>query len=143
VFLARWSSAEFAAGTLTSPQWWTGGGWTEHADLSGPPAVVIADAATEFSISPGWLQVQTLGFGATTIGVRTAEEPEGPWSSPVEVFRPPESDREDAFVYAGKGHPELAGADLVVTYAANAWDFGDLIADPTLYYPPFVRFTLR
>lgn len=148
LFLMRWTSDDFAAGELTRPQWWSDGGWVDHEALSGRPTTVIAAAATEFSMSPqpggdGWLQVQTLGFGSTTIGVRTAEQPQGPWSSATDVFRPPESDRDDAFVYAGKGHPELEGADLVVTYAANAWDFWDLVADPTLYYPRFVKLTLR
>ena len=51
----------------------------------------------------------------------------------------PESQLQDAFVYAGKAHPELIGADLVATYAANSFDFSELVADPSLYYPRFVR----
>jgi hypothetical protein len=104
----------------------------------------MSDGATEMSVSmargrAGLVAIQTRGFGATTIAARYAERPEGPWTSMSDVFRPPESDRREAFVYAAKGHPELEGADLVVTYAANAWDFAELVADDTLYYPRFVR----
>ncbi len=51
--------------------------------------------------------------------------------------------RRDAITYAAKGHPELAGADLVVTYASNAHDFATLVADMSLYYPRFVRLTFE
>jgi hypothetical protein len=60
----------------------------------------------------------------------------------VLAFHPPESDRPGAFVYAGKAHPELAGGDLAVTYAANSFDFAQLVADPSLYYPRFAKIRL-
>lgn len=143
VYLLRWSEGAFDAGALDRPQWWDGR-WVPHAELSGAPAVVIADAQTEFSVSAsaggtGLVLVQTEGFGATTIGIRTAPRPEGPWSERTTVWRPPESDREGVLVYAAKAHPELAGEGLVVTYASNAADFGELVADETLYWPRFVR----
>ncbi|MEO6323168.1 MAG: hypothetical protein ABIT01_20770, partial [Thermoanaerobaculia bacterium] len=88
-----------------------------------------------------WLHVRSAGFGATTIVVAEADRPQGPWSPPLLVFRPPESDRAGAFVYAAKAHPELdAGGDaLAVTYVANAFDFATLVNDVTLYYPRFVK----
>lgn len=143
VYLLRWSEAAFDAGDLREPQWWRDG-WVPHASLSGAPAVVFGDAQTEFSVSfdaehERFVLVQTEGFGGTTIGIRTAPRPEGPWSRRTTVFRPPESDRAGVLVYAAKAHPQLEGEGLVVTYASNATDFGVLVADETLYWPRFVR----
>jgi hypothetical protein len=89
-----------------------------------------------------YVHVQSEGFGGTDLAYRTAPALAGPWSGPTVFHRPAESDLEDAFVYAGKAHPELAGADLVATYVANSFEFADLFADPSLYYPRFVRVTL-
>lgn len=143
VYLLRWDEREFDAGELLAPEWWDGR-WVPHAELGGAPAVVIADAQTEFSVSwdegrERFVLVQTEGFGGTTIGMRTAPRPEGPWSERITVWRPPESDRAGVLVYAAKAHPELEGDGLVVTYASNATDFATLVADETLYYPRFVR----
>jgi len=44
-------------------------------------------------------------------------------------------------IYAAKAHPELTGADLVLTYATNGTDIGIVANDNLLYYPRFVRLT--
>lgn len=143
VYLLRWSEQAFDTAELSEPEWWDGA-WVPHASLDGAPAVVIEDAQTEFSVSlpegsARFVLVQSEGFGGTTIGMRTAARPEGPWSERATVWRPPESDREGVLVYAAKAHPELEGEGLVITYASNATDFGTLVADETLYFPRFVR----
>ena len=142
-YLVRWSAHDLEAGRLGRAQWWDGAAWG-----NGAPAVVIPDAGSECSLHRDasgryWL-VRSEGFGASTIVALSAERLEGPWSAPVVLFRPPESDRPDAFVYAGKAHPELAaGGDLVVTYAANtSAGFGTLVGDTSLYWPRFVRVRL-
>lgn len=143
VALARWSRSRFVAGDLSSVEWFDDGAWHLQADLGGRPGPVFRNAQTEFTIGRSgseFVAVHTEGFGSTTIGVRTASSPEGPWSSATTVFRPPESDRNDAFVYAGKAHHQLdGGGDLVVTYASNAKDFAVLVEDDSLYWPRFVR----
>ena len=58
-----------------------------------------------FNDTLGWVHARSDGFGATTIVVSFAPRIEGPWSKPRFVFRPPESNRPDANVYAAKGHP--------------------------------------
>jgi hypothetical protein len=113
------------------------------------PVAILPEAAPEcslhFELRLGrWLHVCSRGFGATTIAVRTARTPGGPWSLPTDVFTPPESRDEHPLVYAGKAHPEVdAGADgLLVTYAANALDFGALFTQEgqrDLYWPRAVR----
>ena len=145
-FLVRWPATDLARGRLDGARWWAGdsAGWVVTRALRGRPAVVIEDAGPECSLhrdprTGRQVHVRTVGFGASEIGVSFADRPQGPWSGMISVFRPPESDRKDAFVYAGKGHPELAGADLVLTYAANTFaPFETLVADTTLYYPRFV-----
>jgi hypothetical protein len=150
VFLLRWRRAAAAAGDLSAPEWRDGDAWTPESALASAPAPLFSGAQSELSVHRDdalgvWLLVQTVGFGATSIGVRTAPAPWGPWSAVEEVFRPPEAARADAFEYAAKAHPELAAGPpgtLAVTYVANATDFATLIADDTLYWPRFVRLTL-
>jgi hypothetical protein len=144
--LARWP---IDAADLTAPEWWDGNAWTAQAALTGAPAIVIDDGASECSLSRNgdeWLYLASQGFGATTIGVRDGFHLEGPWSEPVTVFTPPESSADHAFVYAGKAHPMLVGKGLVVTYADNSFTFGDLF-DParaaTLYWPHVVEIVLE
>ena len=140
VYVARWPEAELMTGP---PAWYSGGAWIAHDALDGMPSPIIEDAQTELSVhrldDGRFVEVQSLGFGDTTIGIRTAPRPEGPWSDAASVFRPPESRGDRPFVYAGKAHGELEGAPLIVTYADNAWDFGDLVRDEELYFPHFLR----
>lgn len=147
--LVRWTPAELAQGDLTTGRWWQGSerGWTAADDTR--PVTVLADAGTEASLHfdpdlQRFVYIRSEGFGASTLVAHTARSVEGPWSEATELFVPPESKRADAFVYAGKGHPELLGADLVVTYVANTMaDFNVLVNDDSLYYPRFVRVTMR
>jgi Domain of unknown function (DUF4185) len=146
-YLARFREADIAKGTVV-PEWWTGAarGWVAQAALDGTPETVIDDAGSEASLHfdarrARWVHVASRGFGATTIAVRTAPALEGPWSAPEDVFTPPESTGARPFVYAAKAHAELdAGGDLlVVTYATNSFDFGDLFSNTALYWPHFAR----
>jgi hypothetical protein len=89
----------------------------------------------------GFIEVNSEGFGASTIVMRRARNLEGPWSPPKIIYRPPESDAPDPFVYAAKSHAELKGADLILTYAANGPD-QKVAKDMTLYFPRFVKVQL-
>jgi len=147
VMLLRWTEARFTAGDLMSPEWWGGpsGGWGWQA-----PALVMGQGATEFSVSrtrapPLVVQVQSRDFGATTVALRFAPELTGPWTPLRDVYYPTEADRADAtlYLYAGKAHPHLEGADLVATYVCNTSDPEVLMRDDRIYFPRFVRITLR
>lgn len=144
-YLVRWRSKPFDRGELVKPEWWNGADFVAPHELDGPPAIVFPDAATEFSVhrlSDGrYMQVQTLGFGATEVGVRYATQPQGPWTEPQPVYRPRESRARDVFVYAAKAHPVLEGAPILVTYAANHFKPEKLLRSRSLYYPRFVRLT--
>lgn len=132
--LLRWPLAAIGPSALPEPEVLT-------------PRPVLTDTQVEFTVHHDaardlYVQIQSEGFGATDLAYRTAPALTGPWSGPTVFHRPPESDGPNGFVYAGKGHPELTGADLAVTYVANSFEFADLFNDPSLYYPRFVRVEL-
>ena len=150
VYIARVPLKGAEVGDFSGTTWYTPDrGWQDVANLGGEPAVVFPGAGTdnapEFSVQAQkdgtFLAVQSVGFGATQIAVRTAPAPEGPWTAPCAVFQPSESSAQGAFVYAGKGHPGLLGADVVATYAANSLTSGKVLTDMSLYFPRFVKLT--
>jgi len=102
----------------------------------------MREVASEISIQADargrFVEVNSQGFGGTDIVLRRAPKLEGPWSAPQKIYRPPESDWKDPFVYAGKAHPELKGGDLVVTYGVNGKE-EEVAKNPQLYYPKFAR----
>jgi hypothetical protein len=126
-------------------QWWDGMRWCD-APAQGP-AVVLPDAGPECSldrISGGWLHVYSRGFGSTTVAENRATSMTGPWSPARDVFTPPESLTEGAFVYAAKAHPALTAGPgrLAVSYACNSFEFADLFTQRgqrVLYWPRFWR----
>jgi len=108
---------------------------------------VFTAGSTEFSVhldrgKHRYVEVQSVGFGGSDISLRWSDHLVGPWSQLERTYRPPESDEPGAFVYAGKAHPELLGADLIATYAANATD-ERLAKDMSIYFPRFVRIHLH
>ncbi len=150
--LVRYPATEIATGNIEHAQWWAGNnrGWVAQSDL-GPegPTFMIDDAGAECSLhwdgrTNSFIHVASYGFGASTIGIRTAPRLTGPWTKPITVYRPSESSGPRPFVYAAKAHPELQGEnsnELLVTYATNSFEFGDLFTENgrrTLYWPRFV-----
>lgn len=148
IYLARWSMAAAAEGDLSGMEWWAGEerGWV--ADGVGPSAAVpvFSDAQTELTVhydtaSDTFMEFQTWGFGASVIVRRTAPDLTGPWSAPDTVHVPQQIHFPDIMIYQGKAHAHLEGADLVITYCTNSFDFGDHLAEPWLYFPRIVRLT--
>ena len=128
--LARWPLA--AVPDLSAPEWW--------------PAPVMHGVVTEFTVHADGARFVHTQVGDplnAAVEVRTAPAPEGPWSPPVPVYVPPERGRPGVIAYAGKAHPELAGASptggLVVTYASIALTRDATLADESVYWPRFAR----
>jgi hypothetical protein len=86
--------------------------------------------------------VYSRGFGAAPIVARRAKQLAGPFGPAQDVYLPEEARRSGVLVYAGRAHPELSGADVVLTYATNTLDADALLDDLSLYFPRFVRLTL-
>ena len=145
IFVARWTFDDVVAGDLLRPEWWAGGdyGWVADDSMS-PRWPVFNGGQTEMTfhfddVSGKYLAVQTVGFGAASLAMRYAEHLTGPWSRSQQVFEPPEKSRANVMIYAGKAHPQLSGADLVLSYATNTTEFAEHLSDSDIYYPQFVR----
>ncbi|HEX3228512.1 MAG TPA: DUF4185 domain-containing protein [Pyrinomonadaceae bacterium] len=145
VYLVRWPVDRAAEGDLREPFWWCGSDqWVKQTQLKQEPAIVFSEAQTEFTVHfdstlKRYIQIQTVGFGAASVASRSSSEITGSWSGLEPFYRPPESDRAGILVYAGKAHPELKGADLILTYVANHSNFGALVDDRSIYYPRFLK----
>ena len=141
VYLVRWSVAEICQGDLSRPQWWDGAGWTGQAKA------LWTQGQTEFTVHRDerlgrFIEIQTEGFGDAQLVYREAPTPSGPWSQPISFFHPPDGSDPELFVYAGKCHPQLKGADWIVTYVSNSFHWARLLADPHIYFPRFLRVNL-
>ena len=146
VYLVRWSVENLSTGTLAGAEWWAGDPdrWVSVGQSDSQARPVLPATTTIFSIHydqklKKFVLLQTWGFGNAVMAIRTADKLTGPWSDRQIVYRPDESRRTDAMVYAGTGHIHLIGADIVATYNANSAVFSNLLADQSLYYPRFVR----
>jgi hypothetical protein len=113
------------------------------------PALLVTGIASEYSVSylPSHRQFVCISHGdllSPKIQARFASDPAGPWSEPVDLWTCPEpAAKKGYFAYSGKAHPEIsAHNELLVTYAVNSFQFGDLFSDPSLYWPRFVRVKL-
>ena len=169
-FVLRWPVDRIEAG-LHDPQWWCGDGWRAEPDRAVPviddPAteftvhehggeLLLVEAASWLRgiDAVPWLRalrvlkryppttrlLTRLGFLSASLSVRRGVAPEGPWSRPTRVFTPRVA--RDVIAYAGKGHPQLSGADLVCTYAQIATTADRTLDDDSVYYPRFVRVRL-
>lgn len=145
VYLARTLISTAMSGDLSQMEWWSAAGHKWRLQKS-HPSPLFNNGSTELSVQwdtrvHSYVEVQSIGFGASEICIRRSKHLYGPWSAPQSVYRPAESDGPDPFVYAGKSHPELHGAELVVTYVANGTN-DRLMKNMNLYFPRFVRIDL-
>lgn len=142
--IVRFALSDAAAGDLSKGEFFTGGHWVSGSALNGLPDAIFDLGAPESSVS--WepllglfVMAQSVGYGSTTLALRSALAPQGPWTDARTFFRPPESNSPNAFVYAGKGHPELTGADFVATYFPSS--FGGTPPPGADGYARFVKVT--
>jgi hypothetical protein len=142
MILAR--APEEDLGNFTSWKFYDGEGWSTNAEAA---MGICHGIASEYSVtwSPAlrrFVLICTENGLSEKIVARTATEPWGPWSSATVVYRCPEVDwGERVFCYSAKAHPMLTAApdELIVTYAANSFDFAQVVKDARLYWPRFVR----
>jgi hypothetical protein len=146
VYVARWPVDDVKQGRFDDPEWWTGPdtGWVSGKDAM--PSMLFDNGQSELGIAHDvvldlFLVAQTTAFGASDVALRSGAAIGGEWSPPVPVHRPAEFDRPNVMIYAAKLHPQLSGADMVLTYATNSFEFAEHFSDPGIYYPKFVRLT--
>jgi hypothetical protein len=145
LYVARWPAEEVRRGNLLQPEWWAGQrlGWVPDSSRT-PRWPILENGQSELTIhfdstSGRFLEVQSVGFGAADVTMRAAPTLTGPWTESRTIYRPPEYYRPHVMIYAAKAHPELRGADLVLTYANNTFQFAEQLTDSLNYYPRFVR----
>jgi len=144
--VARIHRAKLASLDMDAWESWAGGRW--QAGLKGASAI-LDDGASEMSIQrvrglDGFVAVyMPLGLSRDIV-VRHAARPEGPWSAPLKVHRVP-AEAKDVYVYAAKGHAELAERDgqLIVTYCRNVGALSEHMTRPLLYAPQVVEVQLK
>jgi hypothetical protein len=145
IYAARWPVETVYKGNLMQPEWWAGEmvGWIpDSSNVQRWPLLENgqSDLTVHFDkTTQHFIEVQTLGFGSADLMMRIAPKLTGPWSAPRMVYRPPEFYRPNVMIYSGKAHPELTGADLLLTYATNTFEFSEHLTDSLIYYPRFVR----
>jgi len=147
IYLARFSLTDAAQGNLANLEWYNNsGGWVLQSKLTQTPQPIMGSGQTEFNIYPNpphspFLEVQTVGFGASVLAFRTAPTATGAWSGPQQFYRPPEVSEPNILIYSAKMHPMLtnSGADFVASYSTNSTDFNTLVQDTSLYYPRFMK----
>lgn len=142
MILARAPEAD--PGNFAAWRFRTRDGWSTNASEM---ADLCDGMASEYSVS--WMPslrryvlICTENGLSDKIIARTAAEPWGPWSESTVVYRCPETAWDKRiFCYSAKAHPMLAASpdELIVTYAANSFEFTQLFNDARLYWPRFVR----
>ncbi len=149
IYLARWYVDSLLMGSAEAIEWWTGdsSAWVSQSRLTVEPAVLFPDGAIELSVvydarAVQYLAIQTVGFGAADVMMRTSPALTGPWSALQLVYEPPEKNKSEVIIYAAKAHPELIGAGLIITYNTNAPE-KIIIQDTTIYYPRLVTVDWR
>jgi len=147
IFAARWPIEQIRRGNLLEPEWWAGErlGWVPNSS-STPRWPLFENGAPELTIhfdepTQRFLGVHTQGFWQEVVTMRASPTLTGPWSAAHTLYQPPEHHQPNAMTYAGKAHPQLSGADLVVTYATNTSKISGHFTNPRSYYPHFVRLT--
>jgi hypothetical protein len=141
VIVARVKEKEFA--DYARWEFFSGKKWEQDFAAATP---ICPEAPAEASVSY-WPAVKKFVFVYAQglwgrIVMRTADKPEGPWSEPIALYQAPEMKYSDkVFCYAGKAHPQLGMRrnELIVTYASNSYELGEVIRDARLYFPHFIR----
>ena len=146
VYLVRWPATAASAGTLTMPQWWAGeaAGWITGPSGTARFRPVFTDGQMEFSVTVGgepelYRRIQTKSLLNPCLSVSTAPFLTGPWTAATCFFTPPETGPSDLLIYAGKAHPALRGADLVLSYVVNTTDPERLLTDMSIYFPVLLK----
>jgi hypothetical protein len=130
---------------FTAWRYFHDGSWGEDFRNVSPLADGIA---SEYSVTPcgnRYVAVYTERGLSPRIMGRIADRPWGPWSEPTVLYECPEMNRDKKlFCYGAKTHPSLSSDhDLVVSYFVNSFDFWQVAREAKLYWPRFVRVTLR
>lgn len=126
-------------------RYWDGAKWNRDIGKVKP----VADRmASEFSVTPlpdgRYLNVFQLDALGTTIAVRYAPTPVGPWGEAIPIYDCPDTDLgKNVITYGAKAHPHLSPAGrLLISYHVNSLSFGQNLKHADIYHPRFVTVPL-
>ncbi len=141
-YFLRFDKAKLVKGDFSTMEWWIDNMWLGNINEE-PISSSLFISQTEFSVHfdlglKKYIQIQTYGFGSASIGYRLADQPQGPWSEPVIVFKSALKNKQE-FVYSANAHPEFDTEGLIVTYNINNGDFEELIFDEEIYFPQVIQ----
>jgi len=145
-YLLRFEKDQLTLGDLSEMEWWVDNSWTKNI-AEEPKTSILFNGQTEFSVHfdkvlGKYIQIQTYGFGAASIGYRLADELQGPWSEPV-IFFTPQLNNEKEFMYTANAHPELNADGILITYNINNFDFNQLVNNENIYFPKIVKIKFK
>jgi hypothetical protein len=139
-YLLRFKKESISNGDLSGMEWWMGDRW-ESDVAEEPKSAALFKSQTEFSVHfdttlNKYIQIQTLGFGYSSLAFRLSTHLQGPWSEPVVFYTPPLSKNE--FNYTANAHPELNADGILVTYNVNNFKFDELVKNEGIYFPRLI-----
>jgi hypothetical protein len=142
--LARIKKADLQTGKTDKIEW-LAEGWHNEANFLD---TLWEDGASEMTVTklpglPGYFAFY-LPFGNNAVLMRHADEPEGPWSKSIAVYKLPRTAPNfstDIFFYSAKAHPQYSSAkgEVVLTYCSNSNIFSRVLGDARLYFPEAVK----
>jgi hypothetical protein len=132
LYAARWPDAKVYAGELGEPEWWAGEklGWLpDSPHVHRFPLFEYWDFKVSIhfdAVSGRFLAVHARRGESMEIVMRAAPALVGPWSEARFIHRPVENHVGEPGEFSGpydaRAHPQLTGADLVLSYStADPW----------------------
>ena len=145
-YLLRFEMEKLAQGDLKGMECWVENAWTKKV-YHEPIQAALFSGQTEFSVHfepklGKFIQIQTYGFGKSSIGYRLAEQLQGPWSDSV-IFYTPKLNHDKEFNYTANAHPELKSTGILITYNINNFDFEQLVKDESIYFPKLIMLKFK
>lgn len=145
-YLLRFEKDRLAEGDLSGMEWWINNSWTNDVSQE-PESSKLFDGQTEFSVHfdqklGKFIQIQTVGFGHSSLGYRIADQLQGPWSDQV-IFYKPQFKNQKEFAYTARAHPVLKSDGILITFNVNNFDFNQLVNDETIYFPKLIKLNLK
>ena len=124
-------------------QFWDGSSWGSQIEDC---ASLTDSISQEFSVTPldDGRFVVSFVF-ENSVYVRFADQITGPYGAARRIYDCPEVNQyPETFVYNGKAHPHLSGADeLLISYNVNTYDWAALFNIADIYRPRFIHYYWR
>lgn len=130
-------------------QYWDGSDWVREASRATVLIDAVKGVSQTLSVWKGdngtWYALSKRDeFLGTDLVVWSAPSPEGPFTANPPVAQIPSNAEAGQLRYMPLAHPELLPrtGSVVVSYSNNRTDANEILKDPTLYRPTFLRVPL-